>query len=53
VRNSRGTYEDVVKRQTVLFPSIDGNVNVPDINGPIANTLTVVAGPPRTGRRAR
>jgi hypothetical protein len=43
LRNSKGTYEDIVKRQTVQFASIDGSVNVPNINAPIENTLTVVA----------
>ena len=43
VRNSKGSYEDVVKRQTVQFPSIDGNVKIPTSTRPIENTLTVVA----------
>lgn len=43
VRNSRGTYEDMVTGQTVQFPSIEGTVKVPDINGPIDNALTLVA----------
>jgi hypothetical protein len=43
VRNSRGSFEDVVKKQSVQFPSIEGNVKIPDINQPIENALTVVA----------
>lgn len=46
IRNSRGTFEDVTKGQTVQFTSIDGAVKVPDINGPIENSLTVTAATP-------
>lgn len=46
IRNSRGTFEDVTKGQTVQFTSIDGAVKVPDINGPIENALTVIAATP-------
>jgi hypothetical protein len=43
VRNSKGTYEDVVKKQIVRFDAIDGDVKVPNINAPIENALKVVA----------
>jgi hypothetical protein len=43
LRNSHGTYEDIVKKQTVQFPSIDGTVNIPSINAPIETAFTVAA----------
>lgn len=37
------TYEDRRQRQTVYLRSINGNVNVPDINQPITDTLAAQA----------
>jgi hypothetical protein len=45
IRNSKGSYADAVSGQSVQFPSIDGDVRIPDINSPIENALTVVAVP--------
>jgi hypothetical protein len=45
IRNSKGAYDDAVTKQSVRFPSIDGDLRIPDINAPIENTLTVTAVP--------